>query len=142
MPIVRISLPKTTLEHAQHVGRCVYQAMRETIGIPEGDNFQVISQHEPGELVYDPSFYGVQRSDGFLIIEIALARGRTPEVKQNLYRRIAELLAAECDVRPQDVMIALHEVGPADFSLGEGRAQFLENLPPHLQALQAVAAQS
>jgi phenylpyruvate tautomerase PptA (4-oxalocrotonate tautomerase family) len=139
MPIVRISLTRTTLEHAQNVGKCVYRAMREKIGIPEGDNFQVISQHEPGELVYDSSFYGIERTDGFMIIEITLARGRTPEVKQGLYRRITDLLAAECGVRPQDVLLALHEVGPADFSLGEGRAQFFENLPPHLQALQGAA---
>lgn len=136
MPIVRISLTETTLEDAQRIGRCVYQAMRETIGIPEGDNFQVISQHAPGQIVYDPSFMGIERSDGFMTIEITLARGRTPEVKQSLYAKIVELLSGECDVRPQDVMIALHEVGPGDFSLGEGRAQFLENMPPHLRALQ------
>jgi phenylpyruvate tautomerase PptA (4-oxalocrotonate tautomerase family) len=139
MPIVRISLTKTTLERAQHIGRCVYRAMRETIGIPEGDNFQVISQHEPGEIIYDPSFLGIQRTDGFMVIEIALARGRTPEAKQNLYRRITELLHAECDVRSQDVSIGLFEVAPVDFSLGEGRAQFYENLPPHLQELQTSA---
>ncbi|RHW29117.1 tautomerase family protein [Nocardioides immobilis] len=137
MPIVRISLPKTTLDHAQHIGQCVYQAMRDTIGIPEGDNFQVISQHEPGELVYDPSFYGIERSAGFMIIEVTLARGRAPEVKQRFYHRITELLSAECSVRPEDVMITLFEIGPGDFSLGEGKAQFLENLPPHLQELGA-----
>lgn len=135
MPIVRISLPKTSLDHAQHIGRCVYHAMRDTIGIPEGDNFQVISQHEPGELVYDPSFYGIERSPDFMIIEVTLARGRAPEVKQRFYQRITDLLSAECGVRSEDVMITLVEIGPGDFSLGEGKAQFLENLPPHLQAL-------
>lgn len=140
MPIVRIDLPKTTLAHAQAVGQCVYRAMRDTIGIPEGDNFQVISQREPGELVYDPKFYGIERSESFMIIEVTLARGRTAEVKKRFYQRIVDLLEGECNVRPQDVMIALQEVGPGDFSLGEGKAQFLENLPPHLQALEPGAA--
>lgn len=135
MPLVRISLPRTTVDRAQGIGRCVYRAMRETIGIPEGDNFQIISQHDPGELVFDPTFYGIERTDGFLVIHITLARGRTTEVKQALFRRITDLLEAEYTIRPQDVFIALGEVGPADFSLGEGRAQFVENLPPHLQAL-------
>jgi phenylpyruvate tautomerase PptA (4-oxalocrotonate tautomerase family) len=136
VPLVRISLTRTSLQRAQHIGRCVYRAMREVIGIPEGDNFQVISQHEPGELVYDPSFYGVERTDGFMIVEITLARGRTDEVKENLFGRITELLEAECGVRPQDVLAILHEVGVADMSLGNGEAQFLRQLPPHLRALE------
>lgn len=110
--------------------------MVETINIPTGDRFQIISQHEPGEIIYDPNFCDIERSDGFMTVEITLAAGRSPEVKANLYRRIAELLSERLKVRPQDVFVSLLEVGPADFSLGNGRAQFVEQLPPHLKALQ------
>jgi phenylpyruvate tautomerase PptA (4-oxalocrotonate tautomerase family) len=136
MPIVRISLMQSNLEHAQAVGRCVYQAMRETIDIPEGDNFQVLSRHDLGEVVYDPSFYGIERTDGFMIIEVTLARGRTPEVKKKFFKAITDNLAAQCGVRPSDVNIILQEIGPADFSLGDGLAQFADQLPPHLAALE------
>jgi phenylpyruvate tautomerase PptA (4-oxalocrotonate tautomerase family) len=136
MPIVRIDMPKTTIERAQHIGRCVYQAMRDEIGIPEGDNFQILSMRDEGELVFDPEFYGVSRSAGYMTVEVTLARGRTSEIKQRFYQRITDLMESECGVRPADVMITLIEIGPGDFSLGEGKAQFLESLPPHLQALE------
>lgn len=137
MPLVRISLGKSAPEFTRGVADAVHQAMVDTIGIPVGDRFQIITQHEPGELIYDPSFYDIARSDGFMAIQITLAAGRSPEVKVNLYRRMAELLSERLAVRPEDVFVSLLEVGPADFSLGDGRAQFVENLPPHLKALQA-----
>lgn len=135
MPIVRISLMETTTSRAHAIGACVYTAMRETIGIPEGDNFQVINHCRAGELVYDPTFHGIDRTDEFMIIEITLGRGREAPVKQALFARITELLEAQCRVRPDDVMIALHEAGLADLSFGRGRAQFLENPPARLQSL-------
>ncbi|WP_172652466.1 tautomerase family protein [Rhodococcus opacus] len=135
MPLVRISLMQTTAHRAQEIGRCVYDAMRETIGIPEGDNFQVINHCGVGELVYDPTFLGIERTNEFMIIEITLGRGRETAVKQALFARITELLEARCQVRPDDVMIGLNEVGLDDMSLGQGRAQFVENPPARLLSL-------
>jgi 4-oxalocrotonate tautomerase len=135
MPLVRISLNKRLPAFARSVGDAVHQSMVDTIGIPQGDRFQVITQHEAGELIYDPSFYDIERTDGFIAVQITLAAGRTREVKTNLYRRMTELLQERLGVRPQDVFISLLEVGPEDFSLGNGQAQFADALPPHLQAL-------
>lgn len=137
MPLVRISLMKTTTERAQQIGRCVYDAMREIIGIPEGDNFQVINHCGPGELIYDRSWPGIERTDGYMFIEIMLGRGRETAVKQALFARIAELLEERCQVRPDDVMIGLLGVGLDDMSLGQGRAQFVENPPARLRSLNA-----
>jgi 4-oxalocrotonate tautomerase len=142
MPLVRISLNKKTPAFAHGVADAIHHAMTETIGIPVGDRFQIITQHEAGELIYDPSFYDIQRTDGFIAVQITLAAGRTREVKTNLYRRITELLQERQDVRPQDVFISLLEVAPEDFSLGDGKAQFADALPPHLQKLKATADQS
>lgn len=137
MPLVRISLMKTTTERAQEIGRCVYDAMRETIRIPDGDNFQVINHCDPGELVYDPTWPGMERTDQYMIIEIMLARGRETAVKQALFARITAVLQERCQVRPDDVMIVLQGFGLDDLSLGQGRAQFVENPPAHLRSLTA-----
>ncbi|MFZ6648595.1 tautomerase family protein [Undibacterium sp. TJN25] len=139
MPLVRISLNHTTADVQRRIGDAVHQAMVETINIPTGDRFQIITSHGSGELIYDASFYGIDRTEGFIAIQITLAAGRSDEVKQQLYARIAELLGEAANVRPGDVFISLLEVGAADFSLGNGKAQFLEQLPPHLKALQKQA---
>jgi phenylpyruvate tautomerase PptA (4-oxalocrotonate tautomerase family) len=135
MPLVRISLNKRTAAFARAVGDAVHQSMVDTIGIPPGDRFQIITQHEAGDLIYDPSFFDIERTDGFIAVQITLAAGRTREVKASLYRRITELLHERLEVRPQDVFISLLDVAPEDFSLGNGKAQFADALPPHLQAL-------
>jgi phenylpyruvate tautomerase PptA (4-oxalocrotonate tautomerase family) len=131
MPLVRVSLgaPKDA-EYRQSVSQGIYEAMRETLGIPEGDRFQVMSEHEGGTLVADPSFMGMKRSqDGFVLIQIFLSRGRSTEVKQSLYRRIAQRLAANPGVRPDDVMVVFTEVGLDDWSFGRGEAQYVLNPP-------------
>ena len=92
MPIVRISLGSSVKAEQREVGACVYMAMRDTINIPEGDNFQVLTRQSADELIYDPSFYGIERTSGFMIIEITLARGRTDRTQQALFARITELL--------------------------------------------------
>jgi phenylpyruvate tautomerase PptA (4-oxalocrotonate tautomerase family) len=135
MPYVRIALGRSAAGHPRAVGDCVHRALGEALGVPEGDHFQVISRHDADEIVYDPSFLGIERTDGIVFIQITLAAGRRTEQKQALYARIAELLAAECGVRPADVFITLLEIPPENFSFGDGRAQFADQLPPHLAHL-------
>jgi phenylpyruvate tautomerase PptA (4-oxalocrotonate tautomerase family) len=130
MPLVRISLQAGKPDsYRSTISRQVYEAMRETLEIPEGDRFQVISEHSDGQLVADPNFMGMQRSADFVLIHIFLTRGRNTETKQALYRRIAERLAEAPGIRPDDVMTVLTEVGLEDWSFGLGEAQYVLHPP-------------
>ena len=130
MPLVRISLQagkpdlyRTTLSNE------VYQAMRETLAIPEGDRFHIISEHDTGQLVADPNFMGMKRSADFVLIQVFLSRGRTTKIKQALYHSIAQRLARSLGIQPDDVMIVLTEVGLEDWSFGRGEAQYVLHPP-------------
>src|SRR5258705_11143874 len=93
MPLVRIALRKGTKpEFRRAVGDAVHRAMVETIKVPDQDRFQVITEHDESGLIYDPSYLGISRSDGVLLIQITLNAGRTVELKKALYPRIAQLL--------------------------------------------------
>jgi 4-oxalocrotonate tautomerase len=130
MPLVRISIPTGKGEHYRsEVSSQIYEAMREKLQIPDGDRFQVITEHGGGTLVADASFMGMNRSADFVLIQIFLSRGRTTEIKQALYRNIADRLAKSPGVRPDDVMIVLTEVGLDDWSFGRGEAQYVLNPP-------------
>jgi phenylpyruvate tautomerase PptA (4-oxalocrotonate tautomerase family) len=102
----------------------VYRAMRETINMPEHDRFQVITDHPAEGLVYDPSYLGINRTDDVVYIQITLNAGRTLEQKKALYARIAELLAIEPGIRPEDVLINLVECAKEDWSFGNGVASY------------------
>ena len=133
MPLVRISVRRSETEgFVERIGEAVQRAMVEAIGIPEGDHFQVITEHDEG-LIYDPTFLGINRTPGVVVIQITLAAGRSTELKKKLYKTIADRLAESAGVRPEDVIVNLLEVLPENFSFGNGEAQFADALPPHLR---------
>ncbi len=70
---------------------------------------------------------GVQRSEKVLLIEITLRRGRSVEIKQALYTTIAERLHQHLGHRKEDVFVTLHENETADWSFGNGIAQYITN---------------
>ncbi|MFL6574758.1 MAG: tautomerase family protein [Burkholderiales bacterium] len=126
MPLVRISLLRGKPEgFGRKVGDVAYRAMRDTLNVPEKDKFQIVTEHAPGTLVYDPGYLDIERSDGFIAIQITLSEGRSVETKQAFYRRVAEDLRRELDVRPQDVFVNLVEVKKENWSFGNGIAQYV-----------------
>jgi 4-oxalocrotonate tautomerase len=132
MPFVRISLKQGRSSAArQGIADCVHRAMVKAIGIPEGDRFQIITEHD-NDLVYDPDYLDIKRTDGIIVIQITLASGRTVEQKKALFKTIAELLAAEQGVRQEDVFVNLVEVARENWSFGNGIAQYADAPPAHL----------
>jgi 4-oxalocrotonate tautomerase len=137
MPFVRISLKHSRSQATRHgIADCVHRAMVKAIGIPEGDRFQIITEHG-ADLVYDPNYLDIKRTDGIVIIQITLAPGRTVEQKKALFSSIAESLAAEQGVRKEDVFINLVEAAMENWSFGNGVAQYADRLPAHLAKAQA-----
>lgn len=125
MPLVRIALKVgRTPEYKQKLGDCVFRAMRQTLNVPEGDRFQVITEHDTG-LIYDPHYFGIERTDGFTMIQVTLSSGRTREAKRAFYALTAQLLREELQVRKEDVFINLVEVTREDWSFGNGEAQYV-----------------
>ena len=125
MPLVRISLRKgTTPEYRKAIADGVYQAMIEAIAIPPADRFQIISEHESGDLIYDANYLDVKRSDKIVLVQITLSTGRKPGQKRALFRRMAELLTKSPGIRPEDLFVNLVEVSWENWSFGNGEAQY------------------
>jgi hypothetical protein len=77
MPLVRISLRAgKPSSYRAAISQQVYEAMLETLNIPDGDRFQIITEHNEGQLIADPNFMGMERSADFVLIHIFLSRGR------------------------------------------------------------------
>jgi phenylpyruvate tautomerase PptA (4-oxalocrotonate tautomerase family) len=126
VPLVRISLMQgKEAGFGEKVGRIVYETMRETIDVPQGDRFQVVTEHDRGGLIYDPGYLGIARSDGIVVIQMTITEGRTLEKKKALYKRVAERLNAELGVRIEDVFINVVEVKKENWSFGNGIAQYV-----------------
>ena len=128
MPLVRISLRQgTSLEYRKAIGDGIHRAMIESLAVPPDDHFQVITEHPPEGLIYDPQYLGIQRSDRVVFVQITLSTGRKPQQKRKLFKRIAELLQESPGLRPQDVLINLVEVSWENWSFGNGAAQYMDS---------------
>lgn len=125
MPLVRISLIEgNSVDYSREIGDMVHKAMVETINCPPLDRFQIITEHKREDLIYDPNYLGIQRTDDIVIIQITLNLGRTVELKRELYRRITDLLAEKLKIGSQNVLINLVEVEKENWSFGNGIASY------------------
>ena len=125
MPLVRISLREgKTEQYRKAVADGVHRAMVEGAAVPEQDRFQIITEHPPSGLIYDPTYLGIQRTNDIVMVQITLSTGRKLAQKRQLFKRMAEILAENPGLRPQDLMINLVEVAWENWSFGNGEAQY------------------
>jgi len=124
MPLVRISIQKgRSPELRRKLGDAVHRALVETSDVPELDRFQILTEHERGDLVYDPGYLGIARTNDIVIVQITLSTGRTLAQKRKLFRRIADNFAA-LGVRREDAWVNLVEVAKENWSFGLGEASY------------------
>ena len=98
--------------------------MRETFSVPDDDQFMTITEHDAANFRYGASYLGVARSADLVLIQITASNTRTVGQKEELYRRMAELLGESPGIRPEDVFVNLVEVAKENWSLGNGLAQY------------------
>ena len=126
MPLARIDLRRgKPPAYRQAVADGVYRALRDTFDVPEGDRFITITEHDADGFSYDPHYFGMERSDDLVIIQLTVSNTRGLAQKQALYRRIVERLGDNPGIRPDDVFINLVEVAKENWSFGRGLAQYV-----------------
>ena len=125
MPFVRIDLAEgKPADHLATIGEVIYDAMRETLDVPENDRFQVFTQHPPEELRFDRTYFGIDRTDDCVFIQVTLRQGRTVEMKKAFYGAVADGLHKRAGLRREDVFINLVEVAIENWSFGNGEAAY------------------
>ena len=128
MPLVRIDLRQgTSPAYRKAIADGVHAAIIESLAIPPDDRFQVISERDADSLIYDPQYFGIQRSDKVVFIQITMSVGRKPAQKRVLFKRIGELLSKSPGLRPEDIFVNLIEVAWENWSFGLGEAQYTKD---------------
>src|SRR5690242_9771440 len=68
MPFVNMSLARgKSGEYIEAVSRAVHDALVAELHMRPEDEFQLIRQHEPGEMVFNRDFRGGPRSDDWIV---------------------------------------------------------------------------
>ncbi|MEV5609076.1 tautomerase family protein [Streptomyces sp. NPDC052225] len=125
MPPVRIDALTTDPARLNALGRAVHDALMETFGFPPDDLFQILTGHDGvRSTLRHGDHLGVHHDDGIVFVGITLRAGHPAQRKRALYRRIAELAQAYAGTEPRNVVITLTENASADWSFGNGVAQY------------------
>ncbi|MEU1590488.1 tautomerase family protein [Micromonospora sp. NPDC005710] len=126
MPITRIAIREGKSDtYKQALLSQIYEAMRETVKIKDGDRFMAITEHGESEFAYG-DFLGVQRSADLVQIQVFWTSGKSADAKLAMYRAIVERLGRDPGVRPEDVLISVVETGTENWSFGNGEAQLFK----------------
>jgi hypothetical protein len=121
MPLVRIDLRRgRPPAERRAIADAVHAGLVEAIGIPAQDRFQIVTERD--DLVFDPGYLGIARSEGVVFVQIVISVGRTVEQRTAIFRNIAARLPPS--VRPEDLLINVVETERANWSFGDGIAQY------------------
>jgi phenylpyruvate tautomerase PptA (4-oxalocrotonate tautomerase family) len=125
MPLARIDLIRgKSAAFRKQLGEIVYQAMTDVINVPANDKFQIITEHAAEEFNIADSYLGNDYTQNIILIQITMNAGRTVEMKKAFFKRIADDLHDQLQVRREDVVINLVEVAKENWSFGGGIAQY------------------
>lgn len=126
MPLVMIDTIRGRYDETEL--RTIMDAVQDAVvgafGVPETDRYQILTQHEPFELVALDTGLGIERSERLVIVRLA-SKQRTQDAKVQLYRLLAENLNDRVGVEGNDLVVSITENGDADWSFAHGTAQFL-----------------
>ncbi|MEW9677395.1 tautomerase family protein [Lentibacillus sp. L22] len=125
MPLIKVDLIRgRDLEEIKQILDVAHQVVLEAFQVPEGDRYQVVTQHEPYEMIMKDTGLGFERSDD-VILFTAIITQRTNKMKKDFYRLLTERLEQQCQIESKDVMITFVTNGAGEWSFRFGKAQFL-----------------
>jgi hypothetical protein len=124
MPFARISLARgKPREYLRTLSDELHAALVESFDVPADDKFQVIHQHDPDDVVFDPHYMGMDRGPDLVFITLTTGKPRSTQTKKRFYRTLVDRLAARPGIRPDDVMVVISTSQGDEWSFGKGLAQ-------------------
>lgn len=125
MPLMKIYMIKgRTEEDIKKILDISYKVMLESFDAPEGDRYQLVSQHEAYEMQILDTGLGISRTSEILVFSL-ISRPRTTNQKELFYSSLVSELHDKMNIRKEDIMINISINADEDWSFFGGRAQFL-----------------
>ena len=125
MPLMRVDMIKgRSNEEIRKILDIAYQVASEEFHLLPRDRFQIVTQHEPEEMIIEDVGLDFTCTSRFLMFSIT-SSPRQPEDKKRFYARLVKELNQQAGISPDDVMVNITCNTKEDWSFGHGEAQFL-----------------
>jgi Tautomerase enzyme len=106
-----------------NVSNAVQNALISALGIASEDFLQIFHVLPKNQFRHTPSFFGLNYSDGLILLEITFISGRPKEKRLGLLKVLSDALVADVGISANDLVITLYEVPGENISFGRGLAQ-------------------
>ena len=124
MPFLRVDAHEgRSKEQVKEVLDAIHRAILSAFGVPLRDRYQVYQEHSESNFIVQDTGLGIDRSKNLIFIGIT-SRQRTEAQKTTLYTKLVEELKT-VGIEQKDVVVSIVTNSDADWSFGNGRAQFL-----------------
>jgi phenylpyruvate tautomerase PptA (4-oxalocrotonate tautomerase family) len=124
MPFLRVDAYEGgSKEQVQALLEAIHRAVLSAFGVPLRDRYQVYQEHSESNFVVQDTGLNINRTRKVVFIGIT-SRQRTEQQKTNLYIELVEELKV-CGIEQNDIVVSIVTNSDADWSFGNGRAQFL-----------------
>ena len=100
------------------------RAVVTALGVPKRDRYQIVHEHPATHFIVEDTGLNIPRSKDVVLIKIT-SRPRSEATKLKLYEELCRELKVACNIAPSDVMVSITINSDADWSFGNGRAQFI-----------------
>lgn len=125
MPLMRIDMIKgRDKAEIKAILDISYKVATDELHLLPRDRYQVVTQHEPEEMVFWDVGLGLERTDKILLFSLT-SSPREQIDKEHFYANLVKALHEGIGISPSDVMINITSNTKADWSFGNGEAQFL-----------------
>jgi hypothetical protein len=125
MPLIRIdAIAGRTPDQIKTLLDASHRAVLSALDVPERDRYQIYHEHPASNMVVLDTGLDLQRTKDVLVFSIT-SSPREDEKKFALYKALVDELETSCGIKPSDVMISIVTNTKADWSFGEGEAQFI-----------------
>jgi len=124
MPFVRVDAYEgRSKEEVKNLLDAIHRAVLVAFGVPLRDRYQLYQEHSESNFIIQDTGLNIERTQKAVCICVT-SRQRTEQQKTNLYTKLVEELKT-CGVEQNDIVVSIVTNSDADWSFGNGRAQFL-----------------
>lgn len=125
MPLIRIdAIAGRTPEQVKQLLDAAHRAMLSAFQVPERDRYQIYEEHAAEHFIVQDTGLGILRTNQVIVVPV-ISRPRSQEAKQKFYAELCRELKDSCGMEAGDIMVSIVTNTDADWSFGNGRAQFL-----------------
>ena len=101
-----------------------HRAVLAAFKVPQRDRYQIVTEHKPYHFMIQDTGLNIERTRSLVVLTVVTSP-RSTESKQAFYAELTRELEESCGIAPSDVIVSIFGNTTADWSFGNGVAQYV-----------------